>query len=114
MSGGNIQTVGLAKDAEISQIVNDPALLHSQVEALTKNLLEEVKAFLSGDDLIQYSQAVRSLKEELLAERPDPSVLKRLTGTLSFFADVEGTIALTVRALPYLYPLLLIAAERLQ
>lgn len=113
MSGGNVQAVGIAKDTEISQIVNDPALLHSQVEALTERLLDEVKSVLAGNDLIGYAQAVQSFKEELLVEKPNPSLLKRFTSTLAFLADIEGTIALMVRVLPYLYPLLLIAAERL-
>ena len=113
MGGGSLQAVGVA-DAEVSQIVNDPALLHTQVEALTENLLNEVKPALSGSDLMEYVQAVQELQEQLLAEQPDPSLLKRLTGTLAFLGDVDGTIGLMVRTWPFLYPLLLIAAERLR
>jgi hypothetical protein len=113
MSGGNVQAIGIAKDTEVSQIVNDPTLLHSQVEALTTSLLDEVKYVLIGNDLIGYTQAVQGFKEELLAEKPDPSLLKRFTGTLALLGDVEGTIGLMVRTWPYLYPLLLIAAEKL-
>ena len=113
MSGGNVQAVGIAEDTEISQVVNDPALLHSQVETLTERLLDEVKSVLAGNDLIEYAQAVRGLKEQLLTEEPNPSLLKRLTRTLGLLGDIEGTIGLMVRVWPYLYPLLLIAAERL-
>ena len=113
MSGGSIQAVGFADNAEISQVINDPALLHSQVETLTERLLDEVKSVLAGNDLIEYAQAVRSLKEQLLTEGPDSSLLKRLTRTLGLLGDIEGTIGLMVRIWPYLYPLLLIAAERL-
>jgi len=113
MSGGNMQAIGIARDIEVSQIVNDPTLLHSQVEALTTSLLEEVKSVLVGNDLIGYTQAVQSFREELLAEKPNPSLLKRFTGTLALLGDVEGTIGLMVRTWPYLYPLLLIAAEKL-
>jgi len=73
MSGGSVQAVGIADNAEISQVVNDPALLRSQVDALAENLLDAVKSALTGDDLIKYDQAVRSFKEELLAEKPNPS-----------------------------------------
>jgi hypothetical protein len=113
MSGGNVQAVGIAEDTELSQVINDPALLRSQVEALTERLLDEVKSALAGNDLIEYAQAVRSLKEQLLTEEPDPSLLKRLTRTLGLLGDIEGTIGLMVRVWPYIYPLLLIAAERL-
>lgn len=115
MSGGNVQAVvGIAEDTEISQVVNDPDLLHSQVEALTERLLDEVKSVLAGNNLIEYGQAVQSLKEQLLAEETNPSLLKRLTRTLAFLGDIEGTIGLMVRVWTYLYPLLLIAAERLR
>jgi len=113
MMGGSVQAIGTAQDAEISQVINDPALLRSQVKDLTDKLLDEVKAVLPGSDLIEYTQAIQGLKEELLAEKPTPSLLKRLTGTLAFLGDVEGTIGLMTRVWPYLYPLLLIAAERL-
>lgn len=113
MSGGNVQAVGLADQADISQVVNDPVLLQSQVEALTEELLNVVKDALTGDDLIDYAQAVRSFKDELLAEETDPSLLKRFAGTLSFLGDIEGTIGLIVRVWPYLYPLLLISAQKL-
>lgn len=113
MSGGNVQAVGIAEETEISQVVNDPALLHSQVEALTERLLDEAKSVLAGNDLIEYAQAVQSLKEQLLAEETNSSLLKRLTRTLAFLGDIEGTIGLMVRVWTYLYPLLLIAAERL-
>ena len=113
MSGGSIQAVGLADNAEISQVVNDPALLRAQVETLAEKLLDEVKAALAGKDLIEYAQAIQDFKEELLAEEPNPSLLKRLTITLALLGDIEGTIGLMIRVWPYLYPLLLIAAEKL-
>jgi hypothetical protein len=114
MSGGTIQAVGLADNAEISQVVNDPALLRSQVEALTGNLLDAVKSALTGNDLIEYAKTVQSFKEQLLAEEANPSLLRRLTSTLALLGDIEGTIGLMVRIWPYLYPLLLLAAERMR
>lgn len=113
MSGGNLQAVGLA-NAEISQIVNDPVLLQSQVETLTSKLLETVKSELNGEVLIQYVQVVNELKQELLKEAPKETVFKKLANSLSFLGDIEGTISLAVRAWPYLYPLMLIAVERLK
>jgi hypothetical protein len=113
MSGGNLQAVGVAKETNISQVVNDPELLQSHVNSLTQELLDAVKSELSGNDLINYTQAIKDFKEELLTEKPSSSLIKRLTKTLSFLSDVEGTISLMVMAWTYLYPLLLIAAERI-
>jgi len=113
MSGGNVQAVGIAQDVEISQVVNDPDLLRSQVEALTENILDEVKSALEVDELAEYAQAVRDLKEQVLAEKPDPSLIQRLVRTVGLLGDIEGTIGLMTRVWSILHPLLLIAAARL-
>jgi hypothetical protein len=113
MSGGTVQAVGVAQDAYISQIINDPDLLHSQVEALTENLLGEVKPSLGVDELADYTQAVRDLKEQLLKEKPNPSVIQQLARTIGLLGDIEGTIDLITRVWAFLHPLLLIAAAKL-
>jgi hypothetical protein len=113
MSGGNVQAVGIAQDTEISQVINDPDLLRSQVEALTENLLDEVKSALKTDDLAEYVLAIQDFREQLLAVEPDPSLIKRLACTLGLLGDIEGTIGLMTRVWSFLHPLLLIAAARL-
>jgi hypothetical protein len=100
-------------DAEIAQIVNDPDLLRSQVEALTENLLDEVKGSLRVDELAEYAQTVRDLKEQLVAEKPQLSLIRRLVRTVGLLGDIEGTIGLMTRVWALLHPLLLIAAARL-
>jgi hypothetical protein len=113
MSGGNVQAVGIVQDAEISQLINDPDLLRSQVEALAKNLIDEVKPSLKVDELADYAQAVRDLKDQLLKEKPNPSVIQQLARTIGLLGDIEGTIDLITRVWTFLHPLLLIAAARL-
>lgn len=113
MSGGNVQAVGIAHDAEISQVVADPALLRSQVEALAENLLNEASSSLKVDDLAEYAQAVRDLKQEILAEKPEPSLIRRLVRTVGLLGDIEGTIGLMTRVWTLVHPLLLIVAARL-
>jgi len=110
MSGGTIQAVGAASHTEISQIVNDPEMLRSQVEDLTNQLIEAVKSELVASELMVYMKAVNDLRDQLLSGEPDPSLAKRLLGTLAFLGDVEGTIGLMVRVWPYVSPLLMIAA----
>jgi hypothetical protein len=110
MSGGTLQAVGIVQDAEISQVVNDPQLLRSQVEALTENLVNEVKSTLSADELADYSQAVQELREQVLARQPETQSIRRLVRTVGLLGDIEGTIGLMVRVWTLLHPLLLIVA----
>jgi hypothetical protein len=110
MSGGTVQAVGLASHTEVSQIVNDPEMLRSQVEDLTNQLVEAVKGTLMPSELTAYIKAVEGLQDQLLSSEPNPSRVKRLLGTLAFLADVEGTIDLMVRVWPYISSLLMIAA----
>jgi hypothetical protein len=113
VSGGNVQAVGIARDADISQIVNDPDLLRSQVEALAENLLNEIESSLKADELAEYTRAVRDLQEQLVTEKPQPASIRQLVRTIGLLGDVEGTIGLMTRVWAFLNPLLLIAAARL-
>jgi hypothetical protein len=110
MSGGTIQAVGAASHTEILQIVNAPEMLRSQVKDLTNQVIEAVKSELAASELTVYMKAVNDLRDQLLSGEPDPSLAKRLLGTLAFLGDVEGTIGLMVRVWPYISPLLMIAA----
>lgn len=112
MSGGNVQAVGVVQDAEVSQVVNDPDLLRSQVEALTEGLLDEVKHSLSVDELAEYAQAVQALRDEIVAQEPRPSVIRKLVRVVGLLGDIEGTVGLMTRAWALLHPLLLIAAAK--
>jgi hypothetical protein len=114
MSGGSVQAVGVAQNAEVSQVVSDPELLRSQVEALTENLLNEVKSTLKVGELAEYAQAIQDLREQLLAEEPDPPSIRRLARTVGLLGDIEGTIALVTRVWTFLHLLLLIAAAKLR
>ena len=113
MNAGSIQAVGEANYAKLTQIVNDPASLKAQLEVLTSQLIDEVRSALSESDLVKYDQSAQQFKERLSAEELDPPLIKRLATRLAFLADIEGTLSLSARVWPYLYPLLLIAAERL-
>lgn len=113
MSGGMLQAVGSASDADISQIVKEPALMQSQVEELTANLIELVKHDLSAPQLVQYIAAIRDLQNELLSEKSNPSTAKRLLGTLALLGDVDGSIGLMVKVWPYISALLMIAGQKI-
>lgn len=113
MSGGNLQAIGISEKSEISQIVNDPELLHSQVEALAENLINEVKSSLNLDEFTKYTQSVQELKSHLLAGEPNPSGIRKLVKTIGLLGDIEGSVALMIRVWSYLHPLLMIAGEML-
>ncbi len=113
MSGGNVQAVGLSNNSELNQLVNDSDLLHKKLDELTEQLVDVVKSELSSKELMAYLQTIEKLKKEIKSEKPSPSVLQKLFASISFLGDVESTISLATRVLPYLYPFLLIASQKL-
>ena len=113
MSGGNIQAVGLNSHSEINQIINDPQLLQEKLNTITEQLIEVVKAELPSKELIEYIKLINDLKKQIQNEKPNPSVLHNLFAGISFLGDVESTISFAARVWPYVYPLLLIAAQKI-
>lgn len=114
MNNGSVQAVGFSSHSELQQIVNDPAILKEKIDDLANELLDAIKTELPAGKLIAYIKSLDELKQQLVAEKSSPSILERLFRALSFTGDVEGTISLMTRAWPYVYPLLIIAAERLK
>lgn len=113
MSGGNVQAVGLSNNSELNQLVNDSDLLHKKLDELTEQLVDVVKSELPSKELMVYLQIIEELKKEIKSEKPSPSVLQKLFASISFLGNVEGTISLITRVLPYVYPFLLIATQKL-
>ncbi len=112
LSGDKIQALGYASETEFTRMLQQPDLLQAKVDELADQLLEAVKTALSGDDLINYAKAVQYFKEQLVSDDPSMSILNRLTSTLAFLGDIEGSFNYTAMAWTPLYPLLLIAAAR--
>jgi hypothetical protein len=113
MTGGNLQAVGFSSQSEIRQVVNDPQLLHESMKMLTDVLVQEFKSDLSVDNLRAYLQAVEELNTEVAADNPSPTALKRLISALAFMGDIEGSIALSARALPHILPIISLIAEKI-
>jgi hypothetical protein len=114
MKNGNVQAVGFSSHSELQQIVNDPALLKEKVDVLANQLIDAIKAELPAEQLIAYMKNVEELKEQLDAKESSPSILQKVFQALSFMGDIEGTISLMTRAWPYVYPLLVIASEKIR
>lgn len=113
MSGGNVQAVGLNNNAEINQIINDPQMLQEKLDIIAEQLIKAVKTELPSKELIEYIQSIDELKKQIQNEKPTPSMLHKLFASISFLGDVESTISLAARVWPYVYPLLLIAAQKI-
>jgi hypothetical protein len=114
MKNGNVQAVGFSSHSELQQTVNDSALLKEKIDDLANELLDAIKTELPAEKLIAYIKIVEELKQQLNAEKLSPTLLERLFRALSFTGDIEGTISLMTRVWPYVYPLLVIAVEKLR
>ena len=112
MGSGNVLATGFAQDSTLQQLVDDTALLESTVDDIADRLLDAVRTELPGAELREYVRHIDDLKTALLSKEPDPSAMQRIAGALAFFGDIEGSLALTVRALPYVGALLALG-ERL-
>jgi hypothetical protein len=110
--GGTLQASGSANESEIKQIANDQQLLPDEIKALTNQLLEVIKADLPAYKLVAYVKYIDELNKEIASNRPSPSVLLRLFNSLAFMGEIEGTISLTTRVWPYIYPILVIATKK--
>lgn len=113
MTGGNLQAVGFSSQSEIHQVANDHQLLSESMKTLTDVLIQEFKSDLSVENLRAYLQVVEELKSEAASDNPSPTVLKKLIGSLAFMGDIEGSIALTARALPHILPIISLIVEKL-
>jgi len=114
MSGGSVQAVGSVQDSEIAQIINDPDLLRAQIKDLSTALLDEVKSILMASEFTDYLKAVQELQEQVLAERPNSSLVKRLAQTIGFLGDIDGSIELMAKVWPYIQLLLVFVAAKLE
>ncbi|MCZ2248989.1 MAG: hypothetical protein LC111_09550 [Bacteroidia bacterium] len=113
MKNGYVQAVGSSDNSELNQLVNNSGLLHKKLDELTEQLINVVKSELSSKKLLEYLRTIEELKKEIESEKPSPSVLQKLFASISFFGDMESTISLITRVLPYIYPLLQIASQKL-
>lgn len=111
--GGTIQSVGFSSHSEITQAINDPTILSERLDELTEQILSVVKSELSPKELLEFIKTLGELKEQIQNETPSASILQKLFASISFIGDVESGISLATRVWPYVYPLLLLASQKL-
>jgi len=108
-----IQAMWFDNISEIHLIVNDPLLLKAIVDALAKQLLNIIEPEISAYKLATYKRAIQDLEEEITADEPSPTKLQRLFNTLAFMEDIGGSISLATKAWPFVYPMLIIANQKI-
>jgi hypothetical protein len=113
MSGGNVQAIGKAEHAKITQLINDPEILQNQLEEYSKLLLNEVQSSLRNEDLEKYTNALQEIKDELLADRPRENLLRSAIKAITFLGDIEGAIGLVERIWSLVYPFIFIASLKM-
>ena len=95
---------------DINTITADPILLHTTVEALVSSLLETIHDELTGPVLLTYARTLRTFKEAIYNGHLAPKELQTYAQQL---AGTDDQYPLLLKAWPYLYPLLLIAQNRM-
>ncbi len=101
--------VAAGRDASAS--INSSVLPQAEIEEIVEKLLTEVKAELGGNDLIKYVKATETLKQQLLTQpASNPSLLKKVFGTLSLLDNANGSLELMSKTWPLIQTLLTIAA----
>ena len=113
ISIGDIQAIWFADSASIDQIVGDPNSIKQIVDSLAEQLLKAIEPEISSYKLVTYKKNIQHLKAQITADAPSPPTLQRLFSSLSFMENIEGSISLATVVWPYLYPLLLIAKEKI-
>ena len=113
ISIGDIQAIWFADSASIDQIVGDPNSIKQIVDSLAEQLLKAIEPEISSYKLVTYKKNIQHLKAQITADAPSPPTLQRLFSSLSFMETIEGSIPLAAVVWPYLYPLLLIAKEKI-
>jgi hypothetical protein len=93
----------------IDQIVADPILLHTTVEALAYSLLEIIHQELKGPPLHAYTRTLNDFKDALYNGRLAPKERQTYARQL-ILLDEESPF--NINLWPYLYPLFLIAERR--
>ena len=89
-----VPTGGVGGDWGVSQRLNEPEQLRNRVEELTEGLLEEGKTSLNIYDLGETIQVAQELKEQLMAEEPDPALIRQSARILALLGHIEGSFEL--------------------
>ena len=114
MSGGRLHIPTLNPTSTLSHIAHDPVARHTHVDLLADNLLDAIRLKLAWDDFVRYEKTVQQFKQALLFARPDARVIKELAAALAFSPNGRSDLSFSLTVWPYLYPLLLIGAARLE
>ena len=96
VTDSTIQSIAVAANSNVQQAISqgDTDALRTEVAQITEKLVDAVKSELNVDQLVAYVNAAKQLKEEVQKPIPDPTVIQRLSGLLSFAGNLDGAINL--------------------
>lgn len=99
INNSTIQSIAVAANSNIQQAVNqgDDDALRAEIVQIVEKLVEAIKTELNLDQLSSYAATAKQLKEEIQKPNPDPTILQRLSGLLSFAGNLDGAIDLGIK-----------------
>jgi len=101
VTDSTIQSIAVAANSNVQQAISqgDTDALRAEIAQIAEKLIEAVKTELNVDQLVAYVNAAMRLKEEVQKPNPDPSIIQRLSGLLSFAGDLDSAIELGKKGL---------------
>lgn len=96
VTNSTIQSVAVAANSNIQQAVNqgDTEAIRAEIALIVEKIVDAVKTELNVDQLSSYVGTAKQLKEEVQKQNPDPTIIQRLSGLLSFAGNLDGAIEL--------------------
>lgn len=99
INNSTIQSIAVAANSNVQQAVNqgDNDALRAEIAQIIEKIVEAIKTELNVDQLSSYAAAAKQLKDEVHKPNPDPTILQRLSGLLSFAGNLDGAIELGIK-----------------
>ncbi len=114
MSGGQVFPEAPGSMDSLQATVAHPSRRDDVIDFLVTQLVAAVAGNLPHRQRVAYDKTARILRDELKSAHVNPPLLRQLIANLALMGDIEGSLGLAGRAWPFLYPLLLVLAGRLQ
>lgn len=101
VSSSNVLAVAQAYQSRVQQEIENGNVeaLRVEVAQLVDDIVKAMKEELDTDQLAVYAEAAKELKQEAAKSNPNPSIIQKCLGILSFAGDLDGTLELAGKAI---------------
>jgi DNA-binding transcriptional ArsR family regulator len=106
---GPVQAIGTAYKSDFSQIISDPKMRDEYLENLERKIIETIRDELPKEDLNRYMDTLKALHQEMMSSQPKGSRIRTLLSAISLLGDIDGSISLIGRVLPFVMTLVSLA-----